>query len=67
MIYDAADNANVVVPLMTTDAVAAQVALSKETKLDRRTIQLIVMASVTTTLLIITTLKNTLCPPKTPG
>ena len=56
-----------VVPLRTTDAVAAQVALSKEVKMDRRTIQLVAMASVTTALLLITTLKNIICPPKTPG
>ena len=53
--------------MRTTDAVAAQVALSKEAKMDRRTIQLVAMASVTTALLLITTLKNIICPPKTPG
>jgi hypothetical protein len=69
--YNATAAADAVVPLhdglKATDAVAAQVALSKEAKWDRRTIQLIIMASVMTVLLLITTLKNIICPPKTPG
>lgn len=71
MRYNATAAADLVVPLYdglkASDAVAAQVALSKEAKMDRRTIQLIIMASVMTALLLITTLKNIICPPKNPG
>jgi len=56
------------VPLRTTDAAATQAALSKAKTFiwDRRTVQLVVLASVTTALLLITTLKNIICPPKAP-